>query len=70
MEPVTPAAHGQQGQSSPCPQRTGAKGARFSILRHTFGYSVCNLFTTKAPKTAFSGHLGVLLLEIFLWAQP
>ena len=70
MEPVTPAARGQQGRSSPCPQPTGAKGARFSILRHTFGYFVCNLFTTKAPKTAFSGHLGILILKIFIWAQP
>ena len=70
MEPGTPAARGQQGWSSPCPQSTGAKGARFLILRDTFGHSFCNLLTTKAPKTAFSGHLGVLIVNIVLLAQP
>ena len=35
-----------------------------------FGHTFCTLFTTNTPKIAFSGHLGTLILEILLCAQP
>ena len=55
MEPVTPAAHGQQGQSSPCPQPTGAKGQDFSFCDIHLGILSVSYLQQKLLKLPFPG---------------